>query len=143
MSNSKQKSQEVGQELVLDPWWCILIYILTFTASRSFGLSWRYLTIHVITLAVVSWAANSTPIMLSMIWSTVKVCPFSSLEFNKQPKRSFSSNFLSFLSQIILLIILVSLFLAYRENPTKQRKREHSQMELLLVYQIVVSYNWI
>lgn len=104
----------------------------TFTTSRSFGLSWRYLTIHVMTLAVVSWAANSTPIMLSAIWSSLKVSPLSSLEFNRQPKRSLSSNFFSFLSQIITLRILVSLFLACRvPNKTEKERRQSIGMSLL------------
>lgn len=109
----------------------------TFTTSRSFGLSWRYLTIHVMTLAVVSWAANSTPIMLSAIWSSLKVSPLSSLEFNRQPKRSLSSNFFSFLSQIITLRILVSLFLACRvPNKTEKGRRQSIGMSLCQYYYV-------
>lgn len=87
-------------------------HINTFTASRSFGLSWRYLTIHVKALAVVSWAAKRAPITLSAIWSSVKTCPLSPFEFSRQPKRSFSSNLFSFLSLIMSPRILLSLFLA-------------------------------
>lgn len=84
----------------------------TITASRSFGSSCRYFTTHVMTLAVVSRAAKSTPIMLSAIWSSDKVSPPSPFQFSKQLKRSLSSSFFSLLSHIISLRILPSLFLA-------------------------------
>lgn len=41
------------------------------TASKTLGLSCKYLSTHVSTLAVVSWAANITPIMLSAIWESL------------------------------------------------------------------------
>jgi len=54
--------------------------------------------------------------MLSAIWSSDNTSPPSPFQFNRQLKRSLSTNFFSFLSQIISLIIFPSLFLAYKEH---------------------------
>lgn len=51
--------------------------------------------------------------MLSAIWSSVIISPFSFLKFRSWPKKSFSCSLFSFLSQIISLNILLSLFLAF------------------------------
>lgn len=45
---------------------------ITVTASRRSLLSCRYLRSHVRTLAVVSWAAKMTPMMLSAIWESLR-----------------------------------------------------------------------
>lgn len=87
-------------------------HFLTLTDSRSLGLSWRNLSIHVMTLAVVSWAANNTPMMLSAIWSQLNIFPDSSFEFSRFPSRSLSATFFSLLSAMISLRILLNFFRA-------------------------------
>ena len=54
------------------------------TASRTVGLSAKYLRIHVRTLAVVSLAAKITPMMLSAICSSVN----PALSSMNDPRRS-------------------------------------------------------
>lgn len=103
----------------------IELNLLTRTASKSFKLSWRYLRIHVSTLAVVSCAANRTPMMLSAIWSSLKVSPFSSLKFKRWPKKSLSVTLFSFLSIIISPRISLSFFLAF-----KKKKNYHGEFQI-------------
>lgn len=120
--------------------WMRQYKVLTLIASRSFGSSWMYLRIHVRMLAVVSCAANNTPMMLSRIWSSLNISPFSSLKFNRLPKKSFCTEFFSFLTLIISKRIWPIFFLAFKilnTTPPKKKKKKHLRVKLkasLLVF---------
>lgn len=81
------------------------------TACKMLGLSPRYFTIQVSTLAVVSRAAKMTPIMLSAIWSSES----ASWASMKEPSRSLLASFVLcfLLEDTILATMWASCFLAF------------------------------
>lgn len=96
------------------------------TSSKTLRLSCKYLRSHVRTLAVVSWAANITPIMLSAIceslslWSLLLILPLSSLlALNRAPNKPPPLCSFSLLFSISLFIVSVNCFLAFRFNSFK------------------------
>lgn len=124
--------------------WMLYAYIIdltwkhiTLTASRSFWSSFRYLIIHVKTLAVVSWAAKRTPMMLSAIWSSDKIFPPSSWKLNKWSKRSLSTSLFSFLPLMISVRIWLSLLLACIFQKIYRKQQGNKQNGLIQMPQII------
>lgn len=108
-------------------------FSFTLTASRRWWLSCKYFRIHVKTLAVVSWAANITPIMLSAICESLSL--FFSFSSPSPPSNSVASSpppcsLLRRLFSINFPNVSLSNFLAY---PFRHSWRKSSQTEPIFI----------
>lgn len=96
--------------------WGLKSYLITVTASKRSPLSCKYFKTQVRTLAVVSWAAKITPMILSAIWESVRWLSFWSLAPNNTPSSPPPCLLLSLFFCINLLRVSFRSFLACEIN---------------------------